>query len=93
MEDSGTEYRLFVVLTCIGLLGALLRVSGAGENASSLWGLLAPTCSDILIFFGGIGSFGLLCTIIFGSAGVERTLFWVFVVSILGVVILYINRA
>lgn len=91
MNETKIERRLFTSLACIGLIGFLMRVWLGNEAASGLDGLAAPMCSDILIFFGGCGSVGFICTVLFGQAGIERTQFWVFLAGIIGAAILFLR--
>ena len=91
MKNSNAERTLFLVLVCIGLSGLLLSALETTGSISTLDGLATPVCSDLLLYFGGIGSTGLLCTMLFGRAGVERTNFWVFLAGIVGAVVLFVH--
>lgn len=93
MDDSRSERRLFAALACIGLIGLLMRVWASSDPASGLNGLASPACSDVLLFFGGVGGAGLVCSAIFGLARTDRTHFWVFLTGVVGAVILFIQMA
>jgi hypothetical protein len=91
MIETKIERRLFTSLACIGLIGFLMRVWLENEAASGFGGPAAPMCSEILTFFGGCGSVGFICTVLFGQAGIERTQFWVFLAGIIGAAILFLR--
>ena len=93
MEETEIERWLFVALACVFLIGLMLRVWASGECASTFPVVLARIGSDVLVFFGGIGSAGLLCIKLFGPARVERTLFSVFLAVIIGAAILLVRGA
>jgi hypothetical protein len=42
-----------------------------------------------LIFFGSVGSIGLLCLTIFGLTEIQRTHFWVFLLAVMAAAILF----
>ncbi|KAA0998225.1 hypothetical protein FVF58_45370 [Paraburkholderia panacisoli] len=89
MKDIEIERWPFVVLMCICLGGLMLKACAFGQDASPLDGVVAHTCSDLLVFLGGVGSAGLLCIKLFGPARVESTLFWVFLAGIIAAAILF----
>jgi hypothetical protein len=90
MNDIATERRIFVVLVCVGLAGLPLRIWECEEIPSSLVGLIAPVCSDVLLFFCSVGSIGLLCLKVFGPTQVQRAHFWVFLAAVVAAVVLFV---
>lgn len=93
MKDTELERWPFAALVCVCLGGLMLKACAFGQCASTLAGVPAPTCGDFLVFLGGVGSAGLLCSKLFGPARVESTLFWVFLTGIIGAAILFCNGA
>lgn len=89
MKDTGIDRWPFAVLTCVCLSGVLLKAYAFGQHASPLDGAVARTCSDLLIFLGGVGGAGLLCTKLFGPASVQSALFWVFLAGIVAAAIVF----
>lgn len=89
MRDTEIDRWPFAVLMCVCVGGLLLKAYAFGQHASPLDGALARTCSDLLVFLGGVGSAGLLCIRLFGPARVESTLFWVFLAGIIAAATLY----
>lgn len=89
MKDTEIERWSFAVLICVCLGGLMLKAYAFGQYASPPDGAVALTCSDLLVFLGGVGSAGLLCIRLFGPARVESTLFWVFLAGIIGAAILF----
>lgn len=89
MENSHPDRRMFLALFSIGMLGLLLVMSGSLDPASTLSSVAARGCGDLLLFFGGIGGAGLLCTVILGPAGVERAHFWVFLAALVGATLFF----
>lgn len=90
MKGSATDSRIFVVLVCVGLAGLSLRIWACEDIPSSMVSLITPVCSDVLLFFGSLGSIGLLCLKVFGPAQVERTRFWVFLAAVVAASILFV---
>ncbi|MGF6601408.1 hypothetical protein P3T23_006150 [Paraburkholderia sp. GAS448] len=90
MKGSAAESRIFVVLVCVGLAGLPLRIWVCKEIPSSLVCLIAPICSDVLLFFGSVGGIGLLCLKVFGPAQVERTHAWVSLAAVVAASILFV---
>lgn len=76
MKDAEIERWPFAVLACVCLGGLMLKACAFGQYSATLDGVVARTCSDLLVFLGGVGSAGLLCVRLFGPARVESTLFW-----------------
>lgn len=93
MKDTEIDRWPFVVLMCICLGGLMLKAYAFGQYASPLDGTLARTCSDLLVFLGGVGRAGLLCIRFFGPARVESTLFWLFLAGLIGAAILFCRGA
>ncbi|WP_250504224.1 hypothetical protein [Caballeronia sp. AZ7_KS35] len=89
MEKSHPDRRMFFALLSIGLVGLLLVVGGNAGPASTLSDAAASGCGDLLLFFGGIGGTGLLCTVILGPAGVERAHFWIFLAALVGAALFF----
>jgi hypothetical protein len=89
MQKKHPDRRLFVALVGIGLLGWLLVVSGSSGDVSTVSGAATHGCGDLLLFFGGIGGTGLLCTLILGPAGVERAHFWIFLAALVGAALFF----
>ncbi|SOE45837.1 hypothetical protein SAMN05446635_0013 [Burkholderia sp. OK233] len=89
MKDTEIDRWPFTVVMCVCLGGLLLKAYAFGQYASPLDGAVARTCSDLLVFLGGVGSAALLCIRLFGPARVESMLFWVFLAGIIGAAILF----
>jgi hypothetical protein len=83
-SDKRAERWLIGSLLVIAMAGLLVRGTPF-SFAGTRWCVpLSPVCGDLLVFFGGIGSVGLLCSLLFGMAKIERPLFWLFLFAILG---------
>lgn len=93
MKDTEMERWPFAALVCVCLGGLILKACAFGQCASTLAGVAVPTCGDFLVFLGGVGSAGLLCSKLFGPARVESTLFWIFLAGIIGAAILFCRGA
>ena len=93
MKDTEIDRWPFTVLMCVCLGGLMLKAYAFGQYPSPLDGAVARTCSDLLVFVGGVGTAGLLCSRLFGPARVESTLFWVFLAGIVGAAILFCQGA
>lgn len=93
MKDTEMERWPLAALVCVCLGGLMLKACVFGQCAPTPAGLAAPACGDFLVFLGGVGSAGLLCSKLFGPARVGSTLFWVFLAGIIGAALLFCSGA
>ena len=84
MSDRRWELWLAGSLVILAMTGLLLKRMALDSGSCGSCTLLAAACCDVLVCFCGIGSVGLMCSLLFGLAKMERPLFWLFLLAILG---------
>jgi hypothetical protein len=82
MGNKALERWIFFVLLGVGLLGLAIKVCWPAQVAQSHFGFLVGTCGDFMFTIGGIGTAGILCAAIFGTAEIRRINFWVFLIIV-----------